>query len=249
MNNERKLCSTVCIKNEVYVFSGIGNIYDYTMSVEKYSPATNTWVNIAHMYDERIYFSACSFMNNVYFIGGLIRYNRTTSCIEFNTKDHTWREIARMNDARSCSACAVFEGIIVVSGGFGQNETLNTVEAYDYVADSWSHMPNMIETRARHKSVAIKNKLFVVGGIYSTTCEVFDSTCNKFALLKLTSHQYRPHLNIPAEVVSIGTNLVVFSNQDNIILFYDVKNGVWSSNTLGVPKTIMSFACTKVPQI
>ena len=81
------------------------------------------------------------------------------------------------------------------------------------------------------------------------TCEVFDSTCNKFVLLKPPILHNVIHLNCPAEVIAVGTKLVVFSNQDKIILFYDVKNEVWSSNTLGVQKNITSFSCTKVPRI
>ena len=32
----------------------------------------------------------------------------------------------------------------------------------------------MIKTRCRHKSVAIKNKLFVIGGLFTPTYEVFN---------------------------------------------------------------------------
>ena len=87
----------------------------------------------------------------------------------------------------------------------------------------------------------------MVGGL-RFDCEVFDSTSNKFVLLKELKQGIRENLPFPAEVVSIGTKLVVFSNQDKVVMFYDVKNEVWSSNTLGVQKTIRSFACTKVPQ-
>ena len=73
-------------------------------------------------------------MNNVYVIGGLIGYNRTNSCMDLNIKDNIWRRIARMKEARYVSACSVFEGKLVVSGGVG-SVYLNTVEAYDHVAD------------------------------------------------------------------------------------------------------------------
>ena len=192
----------------------------------KYSPVTNTWEVIGDMHDDRSRFCACSFMDNVYLIGGPILWENS-SCIEFNTKNLTWKEVAGMNEPRKHPSCAVFEGRIVTSGGF-RFERLNTVEMYDHLADSWSYMPNMIETRYRHKSVAIKNKLFVVGGITSS-CEVFDSNSNKFVLLK----QHLTFVNFVGNagcVTSVGSKLVVFSEQ--AVLFYDVKNHKWSQKIL-----------------
>ena len=243
----------MCIKNEVYVFGGVDYEYDSITSVEKYSPHTNTWEIISDMYDDRKYFCACSFMNNVYVIGGIIANNQTNSCIEFKPKDRKWREISGMNKARSYTSCTVFEGRIIVSGGYGRfgrrNEILNTVEAFDYAADSWSYMPNMIERRGYHKSVAIKNKLFVVGGVSNRSCEVFDSTCNKFVLLKQPSQNHTHYLCLPGAVISIGTEVILLSPGLQTVLCYDVKNNVWSTNKLKVKGSIILFSCAKVPQI
>ena len=42
-----------------------------------------------------------------------------------------------MNEVRYGSACAVFEGTSVGRGGYDQRgRILNTVEAYDHIADS-----------------------------------------------------------------------------------------------------------------
>ena len=70
-----------------------------------------------------------------------------------------------------------FKKKIEVSGRLNNTTilTLNTVEAYDHVANKMTYMPNMIEKKFCHKSVAIKNKLFIVD----------DSVSNKFVLLKL----------------------------------------------------------------
>ena len=100
------------------------------MSVEKYSPSTESWEKVADMYDEREYYCACSYMDHVYIIGGCLTY-RINSCIKFDTINQTWRAISRMNERRHCAACAVFEGNIVVSGGYNEN----TVEVYDHVDD------------------------------------------------------------------------------------------------------------------
>lgn len=54
---------------------------------------------------------------------------------------------------------------------------LTTVEVYDHLRDRWS--PRMIERRRGHSLVAIRNKLFVVGGTDQQghkPCEVMDSS-------------------------------------------------------------------------
>ena len=142
-NHVRKQFNVVCIKGEIYVFGGYDVRFKRVMPVEKYSPASNTWDVITQMYDNRINFGACSFIDSIYLIGGYL-YGRTNSCLEFNTKNKTWRKTASTNVARENSSCAVFEGRIVVSGGYNNNKgLLNTVEAYDHIDDSWKYMPNM----------------------------------------------------------------------------------------------------------
>ena len=251
MKEARRGFASVTIKDDVYVFGGFGNNFNHIMSVEKYSAITNTWETIAKMCDNRIHFCACSFIDNVYIIGGTCG----NSCFEFNIKERTWNEVASMNEARWAASCAVFDGRIVVTGGNtrGGNDVSKTVTAYDSVGDKWSYMPNMIESRVQHKSVAINNKLFVISGHNSTTCEVFDSTCNKFALLKSPQVSIKKYLNHPAEVVSVGSKLLVFcdefGNYSRSILFYDVDSDEWSEESWKTDKYCYKFSCVKVPQL
>ena len=107
-----------------------------------------------------------------------------------------------MNEIRTFAACTVFEGKIVVSGGYNLNNFIgiNTVEAYDHVADEWTCMPNMVEGRRKYGSVAMKNKLFVFGiyifGIGSS--EVYDSRFNNFVVLKQKPSTFK--LNFSANI-------------------------------------------------
>ena len=237
----RKHFQAVCIKNEVYVFGGTNVNSDCIMPIEKYSPATKSWEKVADMYDKRFKFCACSFMDTIYVIGGTRR-----SCLKFNIHDNSWKKVAYMKEERKDADCAVFEGNIVVCGGY-DNPRVNTVEAYDHVADRWSYMPNMIEGRFYHKSVAVKNKLFVVGGIRSTSCEVYDSTCEKFVLLRQPPASFTKYLSIPGEFITIGSNLAVFRHGGNCLL-YDFVNNEWSDKTCEVTKDISWYSCAKLPQ-
>ena len=244
MKKARSFFETVCIKGEIYVFGGIDYDDIIVRSVEKYSPVTNSWKFVINMMDNREMFSGCSLMDNVYIIGGLIRNNwDTATCFEFNTKSLKWKEISKMNDARRHSACSVFEGRVVVSGGNNYHR-LNTVEAYDHIGDTWENMPNMIIERSSHKSVAVKKKLFVIGGNITNECEVFDSTSNRFSWLKKPTSGF--NLYDLSDVITIGSKILLFIENCNVII-YDFENNEWSVKTCEATRNLKYFSCVKVP--
>ena len=177
-------------------------------------------------------------------MGGLLE-DGTSSCLVLNTTNKTWKEVSEMNDARCDASCVVFEGRIVVSGGFiGLN--LNTVEAYDHIVDSWTKMPNMIVRRSSHKSVAFKNKLFIVGGLCESSIEVFDSNCYQFVLL-ICSYDLR-YAEI-ADVTSFSNKIVMFGNRNGLVFHYDVEKEEWSKKHCKSNKHIKYFSCVKVQKM
>ena len=201
------------------------------------------------MIDDRNYFSTCSLIDNVFIISGLIKdnldWNDTATCFKFNTRSLKWKEISNMINVRKLSASSVFEGRIVVSGGWFNNR-LNTVEAYDHVRNTWENMPNMINVRFCHKSVAVKNKLFVVGGLSTSNCEVFDSTTNKFTVLKQPTLASRFNLREPFGVITIGSKIFIF--KDNLdVKTYDFEKNKWSLNACTATKNIRFFGSVKIP--
>ena len=245
INYGRYRSKIICIKGEIYVFGGFNVRLDQVMPVEKYSPATNTWYVIKQMYDKRSYFCACSFIEDIYVFGGLLK-EETSSCLVFNTINKTWKEIAFINVARQYASCVVFEGRIVVSGGHNAIDgTLNTVESYDHIDNSWKHMPKMVEERYCHKSVAIKNKLFMIGGLLNTSVEVFDSCSNKFVLLKYNSANLRPK-NV-SDITTLGNRILIFNNNNGSVLIYDVEDNEWEEKSCEATQDIKYFSCAKVP--
>ena len=203
----------------------------------------------------KLTFCACSFLDYIYIIGGHLNGCATNSCVTFDSKSRIWKDVSVMNEKREDAACAVFKGKVVVSGGYTHNEYLTSVEVYDHIGDSWSYMPNMVEYRYRHKSVAVKNKLFVVGGWVKRCCEVYDPTSNKFVLLKSPPssfmspyYRFRGYLRRLAKVTSIGSKLAVFGQLRNSVIFYDVENEQWSDESCDVTKNLKGYCCVKIPQ-
>ena len=244
--HERQFPKVVCVKGETYVFNGCDHRSMPVMNVEKYSHVTKTWNVISKMYDWRINCCACSFIDSFYVLGGFSN-DYSNSCLVFNTTNETWKEIARMNEARSDASCVVFRGSVVVTGGFNKNDgILNTVEAYDHIDNSWSNMPSMIKRRYYHKSVAIKNKLFLVGGVLDCNIEVFDSHCNKFVLLRCPNDLSYTKI---ADVASFANKVLIFSNKKGLVIRYDVENDVWSEKRCKSTKRIEYFSCVKVQKL
>ena len=246
-NIGKDLSKIVFIKGEIYVIgSSVYNKYDQVIPIEKYSPSTNTWDIIGEVNGYRVNFCACSFVDHVYVIGGYL-FDGNSSCVKFCTINKKWKQIAKINVTRQLASCAVFEGRIVVSGGISDGN-MKTVEAYDHVDDSWKYMPSMIERRDFHKSVAIKNKLFLVGGSTFDSCiEVFDSLCNRFVLIENPKGLNKYIADI-SDVVSVGNKIFIFSNKEGCVLIYDVQVNKWSRKSCEATKTIEQFLCSALPK-
>ena len=245
---------SVYCRGAVYVFGGSDVNKNTVKPVEKFSLVTNKWKIVSKMFDDRICFDVCRFMEHVFIIGGCDKsFNPFYSCKRLDTKDNKWYKIAKINKARIGAASTVYEERIVVSGGSGEiNNNLNTVEAYDPLADSWSSMPNMIKGRCCHGSVAVRNKLFVIGsydGQGMNSCEVFDSSCKKFVLLKQFPSTLTFDLSFVAKTFSIGNKLVTIGHKSSTVLYYDVEKDKWSEETLNITKNKKYFSCTFIPHI
>ena len=245
---ERQGCpKAVCLKGEVYVFSGLDN-YCLASSVSKYSHSTNAWSKVADPYDDRKDSFVCAFMDKIFIVGGgywrntgrLWRWLTSNSCLEFNPKDNSCKEIAEMNQGRRNSACACFGGRIVVSGGLDDNgDNLKTVESYDVIANKWSPMPSMTEGKSYHSLVVVRNKLFSIGIGY--TCEVLSGACEKFVVFK------SPSYFDSNKAVSMGNKIFIFQKNTSYVVCYDVDKDEWSGEPFDVTKDLQDFTCVKVP--
>ena len=97
----------------------------------------------------------------------------------------------------------------------------------------------MIFRKGRHKSVAVKNKLFIIGG---SNCEVFDSTIKMFTLLKQPASKYTFHYN--TEVITIGSKIFMFQENRKVIT-YNFEKNKWSRKTCKATKHLRSFSILK----
>ena len=243
MIKSRESPNVVYLKDGIYVFGGFNNQESNVQSVEKYSLITKSWKTITNMYDDRDHYCVIAFMDSVYVIGSWS--SDYDYCVSFNTKNQSWKEISATHEPGFNKACAVFQGKIVVSGGLVVNSNaLRSVEVYD--DSTWSLMPEMIEARERHKMVAVRSKLFFIGG-RNETCEVFDSESNKFTFVH-PPERLLDHLQFPTGVVLVGEKFLVFGNEEGALLF-DTEQNEWLYRVFDLSINLSRFGCTKIPQL
>ena len=246
---ERYFLDAVYLRNSIYFFVGSkwckGNFIE---SIEKYSIANNTFeesISINEHYWQNG--CICSFIDKLYiFRSG----SSGPGSIKIDPADCSKKKLARCNPyERYFPAHSVFNGNIVLSGGAYRNYPepvpTNTVRSYDHMADKWSNLPGMINSRHKHGSVAVGNKLFMIGGSDTQSNEVFDSTSEKFTLL--TSKYIS--LDDLAGAFSIEKKIVVVINESSEYLSYDTETDEWSDEPCRGANDQHVFCCVKVPQL
>ena len=176
-------------------------------------------------------------MDKLYVTGGLDKFaDDTRHCVSFDLKTTERTILKEMETARSYHSCVVFAGKIVVTGGLGWFETGGSVEAYDYFENKWSYMPDLIEGRESHGSLAMGDKLYVIGGAYAQSCEVFNYISNKFTLFKPMLGEYNDLNVYKYSFFRIKDKIIVKydtedKEEDNVYI-YDTKEDRWSSTSV-----------------
>ena len=99
----------------------------------------------------------------------------------------------------------------------------------------------MRQEKFGHKSVAVKNKLLVVDGCDANSCEVFDLSAGKFAMLsKLPPRS----LSKQVEATAVGGKIFVFLDVGDV-LTYDFENKSWSWELCKATRNVGMFSCVK----
>ena len=107
----------------------------------------------------------------------------------------------------------------------------------------------MVRCRCLHKSASTRNKLFLVEGDRGRTCEVYDSTCKKFVLLKSPEGRFlHCSVTFPDAVILIGSKFYVFHRRKSTCLIYDIENDTWSEEPCKVSRNLSNFSCAKLPK-
>ena len=94
-------------------------------------------------------------------------------------------------------------------------------------------MPDLLKGRVGHGSVAMGNKLYIVGGLGTQRCEVFDYVSKMFTQIKPMPLRYVVFHKLRVSFFRVKDKIIVKNDlgeeeEDNIYI-YDTKKDNWST--------------------
>ena len=235
----------VCaLMGKIYLIGGYDGETITNQCIE-YDPKDNAWGEVASMREKRERPSGAVFEGTIIVTGGLNYVDEYVDEVDAENMN----DLEDYDDENDAVEDEMGGGIDYYFGNDSDIRPLRTVESYDPTCDRWTDLPKMIYRRYKHHSVAVRNKLFVIGGGRTSTCEVYDSTCTKFIALKPPPITNRVHLIRPIAAVMIGTKFVVFNKKTSKLLCYDVESNKWSVKYCELLQDLEKFSCVKMPQL
>ncbi|MFC2018976.1 Kelch repeat-containing protein [Chloroflexota bacterium] len=160
--------TSAIVDNTIYVFGGMNK--ERSMSVtETYDISTNTWTRKASMPTARATASATAVEKMIYVFGGRNESSVLDVVEVYDTTQDSWKRVKPLSFARWNQMAAAFEQKIYVFGGLtgvgDKRESINTVEIYDPIADSWSRGPSIPERKQGAAVAILQGKIYLAGGL------------------------------------------------------------------------------------
>lgn len=134
----------------VYIAGGLNEMGLELKTAESFNPVTQEWQTLCQMGERRAHVGIAGLDNYIYIIGGWNEYEGAMSTAErYSIEEDKWTELPPMTVSRAGPACVVVSGLLYVIGGrshAGQCAaplTLNTVECYNPLTNSWTLLPKL----------------------------------------------------------------------------------------------------------
>jgi hypothetical protein len=182
MLHPRVLAAAAAFNGHLYVAGGEGPDRSVFSSVERYSPATNSWELVADMEESRKGLQLLALGGSLYAIGGRDadddhsdfdddddhhhEWPHVLATVErYDPAANVWHDVESMAVARFEPSAVVMNGTIVVAGGYDDDDSaLSSCERYDPVTCSWSSIAALPESREPCVLAFMRGSLCVVGG-------------------------------------------------------------------------------------
>ncbi|MGC6431659.1 MAG: Kelch repeat-containing protein [Jejuia sp.] len=175
-NRRRGGAGLVVYDDKFYVVGGntIGHDGGYVNWFDEYNPVTNTWTILDDAPNARDHFSALTFENKLYALGG--RHSggeggvfaplvADVDVYNFSTK--TWSSLKEpLPTPRAAPGVALFNNELFVIGGEGKKPgpAYKVVEAYNPKVDSWSTKTSMRFPRHGTQAIVSGKGIYIAGG-------------------------------------------------------------------------------------
>lgn len=172
----RQGLSGCAINGKIYTIGGVSdedgpNIFHST--VEVYDPVSDTWTEKTPMPTARVNHTSIAFDGKIYVIGGQIGPLPATlyNTIEiYDPETDEWTTLVPGDGfiLRWGHSACLLDGKIYVIGGSSETSTprtsLQTVQEYDPVANTWKNMSDMPTGRFHASIASVNDKIYMIGG-------------------------------------------------------------------------------------
>lgn len=180
MPTARCMISGAVVDNKIYITCGWIGSYK---TLEVYDPATDTWTTKS---DIPLGFlqnnGGAAIGTDIYITGGRSYSGGTYYAhhFKYNTATNQWATMKPMPTASFSGSSVVYKGKIHYFGGAAGGSsmqpywsvgvfqpTVNSHYLYDHISDTWSAGMSMPQKVAGHATVAVHNKIYIIGGMDS----------------------------------------------------------------------------------
>jgi hypothetical protein len=176
----------------------------------------------AHIYQPYLYFDP------IYLFGGF-GYSESAGMFD----DEELPSMISGHKRNQCCASRIGDNIYV-SGGYNESGSLSTVERFNIPTRTWSILPSLLEARSDHISIAVDDRLYVLGGFnrgydYVKSMEVFDTKRNVW-LPRTTDPPIRSR-STHCSVQIMGRIIIFGANDVKSVSSFNTVNNIWTALT------------------
>jgi N-acetylneuraminic acid mutarotase len=157
MPEGRKLVAACVLGNNIFVLGGTDEEENVSATTYCFNGATGAWVVLAPMPEAKKDLRACVVGGLIYVIGGATFDTVVSSVHRFDFSANSWSVVAPLCNARLAFGAFVLDACMHVVGGYGSGRPrqphftgLTSAERYSVAHNSWSELPNIALSEARH---------------------------------------------------------------------------------------------------
>jgi hypothetical protein len=133
-------------------------------SVNCYFPSLNKWCLLRNMNIARYRHGIAVHGHVVYAVGGSLEADDSCiECLDLNQPGLPWQRLLPMCSGHIGVAITFLKDYLYVSGGFC-GKTLNTVQRYSPVTNTWEPVSPMMQAREGHCLIACGSFVYAIGG-------------------------------------------------------------------------------------
>ncbi|CAM4683455.1 unnamed protein product [Leuciscus chuanchicus] len=240
---------TAVLDEFVYCIGGLDHV-EYFNSVRKFSLITQTWQEVAPMYECRCYISFAVLDGLIYAIGGFDGQQRLKTVERYDPNTNQWTMMAPMNERRSDASATSLQGRIYICGGFTGIECLSSAESFNPETNQWTLIAPMSSRRAGVGVIAYADLVYAVGGFDGASClrcaEAYNPLTNIWSDV---ASMYNPRSNFGIEVVN-GQLFAVggyngFSTTSDVERYNEKTDQWFDANKMAISRS--SLSCCVAP--